>query len=314
LLDARPSQGTFGITDARIVAPADPFGSVLLYRVSKLGGGRMPRLGSHAVDDRGVKLLHDWIAQLPVTSSAAPSSTGSDLSGNSAAAIEQLSEGASKEDRAAVIEHLTSSTRGALALSHWITAGKLAAPVRQQVVGLTRNHPAGEVRELFERFVPLAERTKRLGDKVDAAELLGLAASAERGKEVFFNNTAAACKNCHRIGKVGETLGPDLSKIGKKYPRSQLLQHILEPSKFMEPEYVPFLLETTDGRILAGLVESQTDEAVVLKDAQNKRHRVPRENIELLVRQRRSLMPDLLLRDMTQQDVADLLSFLSKLK
>ena len=179
---------------------------------------------------------------------------------------------------------------------------------------MTSNHPAGEVRDLFERYVPLAERTKRLGDQVDAAELLGLAASAARGREVFFNNTAAACKNCHRIGKVGETLGPDLSQIGKKYPRGQLLQHILEPSRFMEPKYVPYLLETTGGRILTGLVESQTDEAVVLKDAQNKTHRVPRKDVELLVRQRRSLMPDLLLRDMTPQDVADLLLFLSELK
>ncbi|MDP6556228.1 MAG: PQQ-dependent sugar dehydrogenase [Pirellulaceae bacterium] len=314
LLDARPSQGTFGITDARIIAPADPFGSVLLYRVSKLGGGRMPRLGSHAVDDRGVRLLHDWIKQLPTTTSATPSTAKHSLPVELAAALEQLGEGTSMKDRAAAIQRLTTSTRGALALAYRISAGRLAAPVRQQVVQLTKNHPASEVRDLFERFVPVAERIKRLGDKVDAAELLSLAASAERGREVFFNNTAAACKDCHRVGKVGETLGPDLTQIGKKYPRGHLLQHILEPSKFMEPKYVPYVLETTDGRILTGLVESQTDEAVVLRDAKNKRHHVPRAEVELLVRQQRSLMPDLLLRDMTPQDVADLLAYLSGLE
>lgn len=318
LLDARPSQGTFGITDARLVAPGDPFGSVLLYRISKLGGGRMPRVGSHAVDDRGVRLLHDWINQLPPSASAAPLSVPSknkhDMSAELAATLDQLNEGTTETQRAAAIARLTASTRGALALLYQISAGQLAVPVRRQIVELTRNHASSEVRDLFERFVPIAQRTQRLGDQVNSAELLGLPASAQRGKVVFFNNTAAACKNCHRIGDVGEQLGPDLSQIGKKYERGQLLQHILEPSRFMEPKYVPYLLETTDGRLLTGLLESQSDEEVVLKDAQNKPHRVPREQVELLVRQQRSLMPDLLLRDMTPQAVADLLAYLSALK
>ena len=44
----RPIQGTFNIAGARIIAPGDPAGSVLYYRMSKLGGGRMPRIGSNA--------------------------------------------------------------------------------------------------------------------------------------------------------------------------------------------------------------------------------------------------------------------------
>ena len=42
----RPIQGTFNIAGARIIAPGDPASSVLYYRMSKLGGGRMPRVGS----------------------------------------------------------------------------------------------------------------------------------------------------------------------------------------------------------------------------------------------------------------------------
>ena len=58
---ARPMQGTFGISGARIIAPGDPDGSVLYYRVCKLGGGRMPRLGSNLVDEPAIGLFHDWI-------------------------------------------------------------------------------------------------------------------------------------------------------------------------------------------------------------------------------------------------------------
>ena len=136
----------------------------------------------------------------------------------------------------------------------------------------------------------------------------------ERGREIFFNSTTAACKNCHRIGEAGTPVGPDLTEIGKKYTRDQLLVHILEPSKFMEPKYVPYLLETTDGRVLSGLVEKEDDSQVQLRNAKNELVEVAREDVELLVRQHKSLMPDLLLKDMTAQEVADLLAFLSSLK
>ncbi|MEX0712387.1 MAG: PQQ-dependent sugar dehydrogenase, partial [Pirellulales bacterium] len=61
----RPGQGNFNVPQARIVAGRDPYRSILLYRTAKLGPGRMPRIGSNVVDEAGVEMLHDWIAQLP---------------------------------------------------------------------------------------------------------------------------------------------------------------------------------------------------------------------------------------------------------
>ena len=48
-----------------IIAPGDPAGSVLYYRMSKLGGGRMPRVGSNQVDEHATRMIHDWIARMP---------------------------------------------------------------------------------------------------------------------------------------------------------------------------------------------------------------------------------------------------------
>ena len=63
-LDALPFQGSFGINDARVVAPGDPFRSVLLYRTLKSGRGHMPQFGSNVLDREGIQLLHDWIATM----------------------------------------------------------------------------------------------------------------------------------------------------------------------------------------------------------------------------------------------------------
>ena len=58
----------------------------------------------------------------------------------------------------------------------------------------------------------------------------------------------------------------------------------------------------------------QDEDEVVLRDATDKLLHVAVENIEQLVARQQSLMPDLLLREMTAQQVADLLAYLGSLK
>jgi len=64
ILDARPIQDSLGIADARLIAPGDPERSVIYQRVARRGPGQMPPTSSNVVDDRAVKLLHEWITQL----------------------------------------------------------------------------------------------------------------------------------------------------------------------------------------------------------------------------------------------------------
>lgn len=61
----QPRQGGFGIENAEIIAPGDPYRSSLFYRMSTAGPGRMPHIGSEIVDARGLALIHDWIAAIP---------------------------------------------------------------------------------------------------------------------------------------------------------------------------------------------------------------------------------------------------------
>ena len=186
--------------------------------------------------------------------------------------------------------------------------------MKKAVAAIARTSPHVEVRDLFERFIPVAERVKRLGDVIDRASILTLAGDAVRGRSVFTTNTAAACKTCHKIGDLGETIGPDLSKVGAKYTKTGLLEQILEPSKTIDPAFTAYLLETKDGRVFSGLAVEKTAAAVVLKDAQGKTVRLASGEVERMVPQSRSLMPELLLRDMTAQQVADLLEFLAGLR
>ncbi|HZY90102.1 MAG TPA: hypothetical protein VFE78_35095, partial [Gemmataceae bacterium] len=296
-LEARPVQGTFDIPGAQILTPGDPYRSVLYYRMAKLGRGRMPHIGSDLVDERGLRLVHDWIRELAFRK-------------DERALLARLR--GPEAGRAAAIDRLLSSPGSALMLMEELAKGRLPASVRAQVVAAAQARP-GPVRDLFERFVPDEQRVARLGNVIDAAALLARKGDAARGRDLFLKS-GSLCVNCHKVAGIGGAVGPDLSQIGKKFNRAQLLESILEPSKVIDPPYVAYLIETTDGKVLTGVVASKSAKEVVLRDAEAKEIRIPAAKVAKMEPQKKSLMPDLLLRDLTAEQAADLLEFLASLK
>ncbi len=77
------------------------------------------------------------------------------------------------------------------------------------------------------------------------------------------------------VSPDGTAIGPDLSAIGKLRPREDLLESILEPSKSIDPKYVAYLAETTDGLVHTGLLAEKNDREVVLRTAGDKEVRIP---------------------------------------
>jgi len=64
LVEVFPQHQSFGLPLAMLVAPGHPERSILHHRMSRRGAGQMPPRGSHVVDQVGVQLIRDWIAQL----------------------------------------------------------------------------------------------------------------------------------------------------------------------------------------------------------------------------------------------------------
>ena len=126
--------------------------------------------------------------------------------------------------------------------------------------------------------------------------------------------TTVQCNKCHRIEDQGGKLAPELTHIGKKYDRGQLLDKLLDPSKVITPQYVGYLVQTKDGKTHLGVLLSKTNREVMLRDVTDKEIHIPAGEVETLIKQTRSLMPDGQLRDLTPQQAADLLSFLGSLK
>lgn len=312
LIGSRPTQGTFGIPGAELIAPGDPYRSVLYYRLSKLGHGRMPQFGSAVVDSVGTKLIRDWISSLKPADDAAAKSVAH-LDKQRTAAL-----GAIDRDRATADDFakLFASPDNALALVDLLDRWKAPIYVQRkaEIVSRGYSNPDPAVRDLFERFIPEEKRLQRLGGSIKPAEILALQGNATRGKKLFLDTAGVQCKNCHKIGDQGQAIGPDLTQVGKKLDKAKLLENILEPSKTIEPQFVSHLVETTAGEVHTGLLIRHSDKEVVLKKADGKDVAIPAAEIERSVPQQKSLMPDLLLRDLSPQQAADLIEFLAELK
>jgi len=317
MLDAKPTQGTFGIREARIIAPGDPLRSMLYLRVSKLGRGRMPHIGSEVVDRAAADLIRDWISDL--AGSETPIARLSEAQKDTRiVAPTRVAELEASGDRLPprLLARSLASTATALLLQQRLDrpGSKFSAAARKQIIASAVAHDDITTRDLFERFIPEERRVQRLGRVIRPAALLALTGNAETGRKLFTTSQATQCRNCHKVAGAGKSVGPDLDGIGKKYGRNELLDQILNPSRKIDPKYLTYIVETTAGRVFTGLLVSRTDKQVVIRDTKNQQTVIPAEEIEELVAQRKSLMPELLLKDMTAQQVADLLAFLASLK
>jgi putative heme-binding domain-containing protein len=113
---------------------------------------------------------------------------------------------------------------------------------------------------------------------------------------------------------VGNWVGPDLSSIGTKYGEKELLYHILNPSGAIGDTYVPFTFALADGNVLTGLVTDEDAQRVVLKTAAGERMMIATSDIDERRPVSKSIMPENLAQAITEQQLADLVSYLASLR
>ena len=138
-------------------------------------------------------------------------------------------------------------------------------------------------------------------------EVVGLKGDASRGQRHF----ESLCAQCHFLRGEGHPVGPDLGMAFTKGDED-LLTSILDPNSAIAPEYANYLVETTDGELLNGILYSETPTSITLMWAQGETEIVRRSDIREIRTTGLSLMPDGLEQVLEYQDLADLLAFLQQ--
>ncbi len=83
--------------------------------------------------------------------------------------------------------------------------------------------------------------------------------SASRGRQLFSDLKGLACVKCHAVGKEGGAVGPELSTVGAKYPRDELIASVLYPSAKISSGFEPTTFALVDGRVVTGIVRNETE-------------------------------------------------------
>ena len=136
-----------------------------------------------------------------------------------------------------------------------------------------------------------------------------LVASPEQGRIIY---AKADCIKCHRLGEIGGGGGPDLSSVGKRFQKKELLQSILYPSHFISDQYTTKTVATASGRTFNGVVKEKTDGSVVVLDPEGNEIFVAAEDIDEIVPNKKSVMPAGLLNELSLEDIASLFAFLNQ--
>ena len=127
----------------------------------------------------------------------------------------------------------------------------------------------------------------------------------ERGKGLL----AKHCLVCHKLGSEGYEVGPNFVEVANT-PDDGLLQEILAPSRKIDPQFRNFVVVTTSGKVLNGVIASESATSVTLRQEQGKSTTILRKDIDEMNASDVSLMPADLHKNLSPQDLADLLGYL----
>ncbi|MEM9826599.1 MAG: c-type cytochrome [Planctomycetota bacterium] len=146
----------------------------------------------------------------------------------------------------------------------------------------------------FEQLVSYLESNEgRFGDPV-------------AGQQVY---TKAQCASCHTFGGKGESIGPTLTNVARRFAKRELVEAILYPGHVVSDQYASKKVLTIDGRVHIGLV-SDTGGMIQIRDANNEVTEVEVANVDQILPSTSSIMPSGLLDDLSIEEIRDLMAYL----
>jgi putative heme-binding domain-containing protein len=129
-----------------------------------------------------------------------------------------------------------------------------------------------------------------------------------RGRAVF----TRVCSSCHQVqGTGGTAFGPDLGTV-RHWSAPTLMTEILDPGRSLADGYELWTITRRDGGQMTGVIAAETQTSVTLREAGGKVTTIARTTIGTMRAANISAMPPGLEQQLSEQDMADLIAFLTQ--
>ncbi|HVU88135.1 MAG TPA: PVC-type heme-binding CxxCH protein [Pirellulales bacterium] len=166
-------------------------------------------------------------------------------------------------------------------------------------------HRDAAIRARAERIFGVGASSDRGRVYEEYKSVVGLTPRPDNGQAMFRKH----CATCHRLDREGFAVGPDLFGV-RNQSKETILLHLLIPEHEITSGFGAYIVETTDGRTLTGLLASETPTSITLRQPLGKEETILRSDVERLLSSKLSLMPQEFEKAMTRQELADLLAYL----
>ena len=284
------------------MAKQDPEGQLGVESMSALMQNNQTQLVKAAIDRGDLETKEKLIRSVGSTGD----SRGSDLMADIVNAKSN-----DLEIRRHAVRAITKSRQGAMRLLKGVENNRLDPALASVAAAALNRARWGDIREQSRKLFPPpagkdAEPLPNLGDLARTRGDVG------RGQKIFAST--GTCAKCHIVNDEGKDVGPNLSEIGDKLSREAMFEAILYPSAGISHNYESYNLVTVDGNQWTGLLRSKTDARVVITSDDGITRTIKSDDIEILQKQRISLMPADLAKLMSKQDLTDVVEYLTSLK
>lgn len=308
MLFSAPTRGDFGIPNASLIKNGGPAQSVLLYRLAISGSGHMPAIGAREPDPSGLATLRSWV--LNKRPNAQPEKMRNEMAVSET--MVQLKDPASFDE---ALRRALADVPAALELVYALDTEWFKPPLRGKIIQESLKCGNPNITSLFERFLPPEQRVKTLGMNFDVKKLLAVQGDAKRGGELLsMTGKLATCLACHIVNGSGRDFGPDLSKVGARLTRGQILESLHQPSKSIAKGYETWVINLKDGSTQTGFLAQSGEGSITLKLPTGQPQIIGNDQIQSRQPQPVSLMPEGLLQSLTEQEAADITAYLTGLK
>lgn len=136
-----------------------------------------------------------------------------------------------------------------------------------------------------------------------------------KGEKLFFDSEGKAnCGKCHKVNGQGGNVGPELGLVGTSRTQAFLLESILNPKAVITSGYSSILILTKKGKFITGVKTNEDDSSIDLMDKEGNALHISKDEIKKYKTQKISIMPGNFIDILTQDEVRNLLAYLSSLK
>ncbi len=182
-------------------------------------------------------------------------------------------------------------------------SNQLSAAQRERLV----THRDAQIRERAAKLFDTSAASDRQAIVEGFEPALSLSGDDARGRVLFEKR----CSSCHRLRGIGKSIGADLTAL-KDRTSGALLTAILDPNRAVEAKFLSYTAVTNAGKSVSGMLLSESGNSVTLVSTDGKEHVLLRKDLDQLISSQRSLMPEGLEKDLSKQDIADVIAFVQR--